>query len=156
MSHENQLNPSYILACIDGASLTQSVCDYALWLSQVFNKPIKFLHVIEHGQYFGPADYSGAIGLGASADLLEELASVEESRSKLIRKQGQLMLKAAVEQVKTKGAEAESYQCHGTLSEKLSELESEIFTAVIGIRGVQHEHSQKALKKCGFLLLVCL
>ncbi|HCK93434.1 MAG TPA: universal stress protein UspA [Gammaproteobacteria bacterium] len=145
MSNDTAINQPYILACIDGASLTQAVCDYAAWLAETYKKPIKFLHVIEHGQYFGPADYSGTIGLGTSDELLKELSDIEESRSKLVRKQGQIMLKAAAEQAKEKGVDADTFQCHGTLSEKLSELEPEIFMAVIGIRGVKHEHSQKAL-----------
>ena len=53
---------NFVLCCIDGSSVTEAVCDY-----------------------------SGAIGLGSSEELLNELTEIEQTRSRLLIKQGQLI-----------------------------------------------------------------
>lgn len=63
-----------IIACIDGSAMAQSVCDAAIWASRKLEKTVLFLHTIEKEQQHGADDLSGAIGLGASAALLEEMA----------------------------------------------------------------------------------
>lgn len=145
MSEPTATASPYVLACIDGAAFSQAVCDYSIWLAKTVQLPVRFLHVIEHAQS-SESDFSGAIGLGASEDLLRELTQVEENHSKLLRKQGQLMLKAAQEQAVASGIrDVQIEQRHGTLVDRLVELEAHIGFAVIGIRGETHEDKQNAL-----------
>ncbi len=135
-----------VLACIDGSSVSKSVCDYASWISSRINRPLKLVHTIEQNHNAAVSDYTGAIGLGSQQDLLEELTEVEQSRASLLIKKGQLMLNAAKERVVEKGIETvETYQHHGSLAESLVELEDDIRVMVIGIRGKQHEEQNKGI-----------
>ena len=94
MSKQQTAEPK-VLACIDGAAFSEAVCDYALWMSQRIGAPLKFLHTIEPQPVPPVADMSGAIGLGSSEELLNELTEVEQRRSSLRIKKGKLMLEGA-------------------------------------------------------------
>ncbi len=139
-------NGRVILACLDGSAVGESVCDYAAWIAKKVGRPLKLIHSIEHHHNAAVADYSGAIGLGSQQDLLNELTNVEQNRSSLLIKKGQLMLNAAKQRVENFGiTEIEIYQHHGTLMESLIELEDDIRVTVIGIRGKQHEEQSKGI-----------
>ena len=143
-----------ILACIDGSSSSESVCDYASWIAKVTNRTLKLLHSIEHNHNPAVSDYSGAIGLGSQQTLLNELTDVEQSRSSLLIKKGQLMVNAAKERVITNGVtQIETYQHHGSLVQSLIELEDEMRVMVIGLRGENHENNNnKTDEKIGHQL----
>ncbi|MEE7625104.1 universal stress protein [Methylobacter sp. Wu8] len=135
-------NTNRVLACIDGSSLTEAVCDYAAWIAQRVDAPLKLLHVIDHHPETAVTlDLSGNIGLGSQEHLLEELTAVEQQRSKLRLQQGKLLLQAAKDRVIQAGiANPDSNQRHGSLVESLIELEESIRVLVIGIRGKVHEN----------------
>jgi len=138
-STDNTKQGNTIIACLDGASLSQAVCDYGIWLAKTFNRPLCLVHVNEPGAS-DTSDLSGAIGLGAASDLLTELASLEKDRAKLIRKQGQLMLEAAKQRALDQGVAAvEIEQRLGYLSEYLIAKEQTTAFVVVGIRGAAHE-----------------
>ena len=127
---------THVMACIDGSAFSTAVCDYAAWATQRLAAPLTFLHVLDRAQYPQPGDLSGNIGLGSREALLEELASLDERRSKLAREQGQLLLEAARERASAAGvADAGARQRHGNLVETLRELEGDIRLLVIGKRG---------------------
>lgn len=129
-----------IVACIDGATLSEAVCDYAVWIAQTVGAPLKLLHSVEYRAIPAVADITGALGLGASEDLLAELTEVEENRSRLLVQKGQLMLNAARQHTSAAGVkDVEVLQRHGSLAESLVDLEEEIRVLVIGIRGEDHE-----------------
>ncbi|MFT5452414.1 MAG: nucleotide-binding universal stress UspA family protein, partial [Enterobacterales bacterium] len=129
-----------ILACIDGSSVTEAVCDYSSWIAKGALAPLKLLHTIEQGNIPVIADYSGAIGLGSSEELLNDLTEIEQQRRGLLIKQGQLMLDAAKQRINESGIDSPLViQMHGSLSESLIELEEEIRVVVVGIRGESHE-----------------
>ncbi len=131
-----------ILSCIDGSSVSEAVCDYSSWIASRINLPLKLLHTIEHKNNPAVSDFSGAIGLGSQEDLLNELTEIEQSRSRLLIKKGQLMLSAAKQRVEEQvSIEVESSQRHGSLTESLVELENEIRVLVLGIRGEAHQQS---------------
>ncbi len=131
---------NFVLCCIDGSSVTEAVCDYSSWISKSIGAPLKLLHTIEHRENPVIADYSGAIGLGSSEELLNELTEIEQTRSRLLIKQGQLMLNAAKQRVEKSGIESVAIrQRHGALSDSLIELEDQIGILVVGIRGEEHE-----------------
>ena len=148
MSKQNQFDDEeslftgrVVLACLDGSSTSEHVCDYASWMAKAVNRPLKLIHTIEHNHNPAVSDYSGAIGLGSQQELLQELTDVEQSRASLLIKKGQLILNAAKKKAIQAGVEkVETYQHHGTLAESLIEIEDDIRSMVIGIRGKQHEN----------------
>lgn len=135
-------NTNRVLACIDGSTLSVAVCDYAAWIAQRVDTPLKLLHVIDHHPETAVTlDLSGHIGLGSQEHLLEELTAVEQQRSKLRLQQGKRLLQAAKDRVIEAGvANPDSNQRHGSLVESLIELEDSIRMLVIGIRGKVHEN----------------
>ncbi|NVJ61180.1 MAG: universal stress protein [Gammaproteobacteria bacterium] len=136
----------YVLACIDGSSLGEAVCDYSSWIAKTVAAPLKFLHTIEHVNTPAVADLTGTIGLGASEDLLNELTSVEQNRSKLLIEQGNRMLKAAKQRAMDNDVnDIETRQRHGSLAESLVDLEQEIRVLVVGIRGELHDKDPESI-----------
>ncbi|MDO9167960.1 MAG: universal stress protein [Methylobacter sp.] len=131
-----------VLACIDGSSLTEAVCDYAAWIAQRVDAPLKLLHSIDHHHETAAiSDLSGNIGLGSQESLLEELVAVEQQRSKLLLQRGKLILQAAKDRAIQAGiADPITHQRHGSLVESLIELEADIRVLVIGLRGKVHEN----------------
>jgi nucleotide-binding universal stress UspA family protein len=118
------------------------VCDYAAWISQKVEVPLKFLHTINHHHETSvTADLSGNIGLGSQEHLLEEITHLEQQQSKLKMQQGKLMLQAAKEYVQKVGvADPICTQRHGDLIESLIDLEDDIRVLVLGLRGQVHDN----------------
>lgn len=130
-----------VLSCIDGSSVCEAVCDYSCWIANKVNAPLTFLHTIEHQRVPVESNFSGAIGLGAREDLLDELTVVEHDRSRLLIEKGQVMLKSVQERAVEAGVESmESCQRRGSLSESLIDLEDKTRVVVLGLRGEQHEN----------------
>ena len=128
---------SHVIACIDGSSITLAVCDYAAWASRQMDAPLNFLHVLGKSEYPIPADLSGNIGLGSREHLLQELAELDEKRSKVALEQGRLMLEAAKARAVADGVTSPitSRQRHGELVDTLIEFESDIRLLVVGRQG---------------------
>lgn len=139
--------PAQVLACIDGAALTESVCDYAAWISQKVEAPLKLLHTINHHHETSvTSDFSGNIGLGSQEHLLEEITNLEQQQSKLKLKQGKLILQAAKEHVEKKGVTDTSItQRHGDLIEAVIDLENSTRVLVLGLRGQVHESQENKI-----------
>jgi len=136
----------WVLSCIDGSSYSEAVCDYSAWIAKTTGAPLKLLHTIEHSQIPAVADYSGAIGLGSSEELLDELTKVEADRSRLMLEKGRLMLQAAKSKANTAGvSDVQMCHRHGSLLESLVEMEDFIRVLVVGIRGEQHEQTEKGV-----------
>jgi nucleotide-binding universal stress UspA family protein len=136
-----------VLACIDGSSLTEAVCDYAAWIAQRVDAPLKLLHMIDHHHEAAAlSDLSGNIGLDTQEHLLEELTAVEQQVSKLRLQQGKQLLQAAKERVIQRGiVEPITNQRHGSLVESLIEIEDSLRVLVIGLRGKVHENQPDKL-----------
>jgi nucleotide-binding universal stress UspA family protein len=125
-----------VLACIDGSLSSPAVCDYAAWASLRLGAPLTLLHVLDHKQYPPRSDLSGNIALGSREQLLQELAELDERRSKLGLEQGRLALEAARERAQRDGvANPQLRQRHGDLVDSLRALEGEIRLLVIGRQG---------------------
>ncbi len=125
-----------VMACIDGSPQAAAVCDCAAWASQQLDAPLTLLHVLDQQQYPATGSLSGIIGLGSREYLLEELAALDEKRSKLALEEGRMMLDAARQRVITAGvAQPEVRQRHGDLVETLRDLESDTRLLVIGKQG---------------------
>lgn len=125
-----------IMACIDGSAQAAAVCDCAAWASLQLDAPLKLLHVLDQQQYPAAGNLSGIIGLGSREYLLEELAALDEKRSKLALEEGRMMLDSARQRVITAGiAQPDVRQRHGDLVETLRDLEADIRLLVIGKQG---------------------
>ncbi len=139
-------NQPLVLACIDGSAMSNSVCDYSVWIAQRVNAPLKLLHNIEHEQTVATSDLSGNIGLGSQEHLLDELAQLEQQRSKLLLKKGKAILVAAEQRVQQAGIEHPIIaKRHGPISESLIELEDKTRVLVLGVRGEQHAQQKEKL-----------
>lgn len=136
----------YVVSCIDGSSVSTAVCDYACWIANKIEAPLKFLHTIEQERNPAVSDLSGAIGLGSQEELLNELIQVEQNRGRLLIQKGQLMLNAAQERATEAGVRAtEACQRHGSLAESVIDLEEDIRVLIMGIRGEAHDTDQAGL-----------
>ncbi|HCJ28729.1 MAG TPA: universal stress protein UspA [Pseudomonas sp.] len=125
-----------VMACIDGSPSAAAVCDCAAWASLQLDAPLILLHVLDQQQYPAAGNLSGIIGLGSREYLLEELAALDEKRSKLALEEGRMMLDAAKQRAITAGvAQPEVRQRHGDLVESLRDLESDTRLVVIGKQG---------------------
>jgi len=125
-----------VLACIDGSLQAAAVCDCAAWASLQLDAPLTLLHVLDQQQYPAAGNLSGIIGLGSREYLLEELAALDEKRSKLALEEGRMMLDSAKQRVVTAGVvQPDVRQRHGDLVESLRELESDTRLLVIGKQG---------------------
>jgi len=135
-----------VLACIDGAALTEAVCDYAAWISKKTEAPLKLLHTINHHHETSiKSDFSGNIGLGTQEHLLEEITNLEQQQSKLKLQQGKLILQAATEHIEKKEIFPSSTQRHGDLIEAVIDLEDSIRVLVLGLRGQIHESKENQI-----------
>jgi nucleotide-binding universal stress UspA family protein len=131
-----------ILACIDGSKLSEAVCDYAAWIAQRVDAPLKLLHTIDHHhEKAETADLSGNFGIDGRDHLLEEMTDHEQQSGKLRIQQGKELLKTAKLRVIQDGI-TNPISClqHGGLIESLIELEVDIRGLVIGVRGKVHEN----------------
>jgi nucleotide-binding universal stress UspA family protein len=109
--------------------------------------PLNFLHVLGKSEYPIPADLSGNIGLGSREHLLQELAELDEKRSRVALEQGRPMLDAAKARAVADGvANPTSRQRHGELVDTLIEFEHEIRLLVMGRQG---EHGDSAGEHVG-------
>ena len=136
-----------VIACIDGSSITPAVCDYAAWASRKMDAPLEFLHVLGRSEYPIPADLSGNLGLGGRDALLQELAELDEKRSRVALEQGRLMLDAARARAVEDGVpNPTSRQRHGELVDTLIEFEHDIRLLVMGRQG---EHGDSAGEHIG-------
>jgi nucleotide-binding universal stress UspA family protein len=126
-----------VMACVDHSSYATSICDYAVWAAARLSAPLEFVHVLDrHPEVAADRDYSGAIGLGAREQLLNDLASLDERRSKIAQERGRLLLEDLKLRAQQSGIAAPmGRQRHGELAESLSELESEVRLVVLGKRG---------------------
>lgn len=125
-----------IVACIDGSRAAPAVCDYAGWVSQHTGVPVMLLHVLDQERYPVAPDLAGNIGLGSREHLLEELAELDEQRSKLALEHGHHLLEQAEQRVAESGiADVLKRQRHGDLTESLLTLEDQTRILVMGLHG---------------------
>lgn len=126
-----------VLACIDGSSYSDSVCDYAAWVSGRINAPVELMNVLPYSpERTSLSDLSGTIGVDASAELLDQLTKQDEARGQLEQRKGRLILKHAEQQLRSDGVkEITSIKRRGTLAETICEMEDDVEIIVIGKRG---------------------
>ncbi|MEN3944154.1 universal stress protein [Prosthecobacter sp. SYSU 5D2] len=134
---------STILACTDGSQYAPSVYQHSAWAASRMGAGIRVLHVLDpHREHAMGADFTGAIGFDASAELTAELVKLEENQARVARLKGKAILEDAEKQLQAAGiSQVETVQRHGSLAETLEELEPAAELVVIGKRG---EHANFA------------
>lgn len=134
-----------ILVCTDGSIYATSAYQHAAWAARRLGIPVQVLHVIEHQRGQSPIhDLSGAIGMDASAELISELARLEEAQGRVARLKGKAILEEASRQLIEGGVPTVStMQRHGTFVETLGELEPGAELVVVGKRG-EHADFEKS------------
>ena len=125
-----------VVACIDGSRAAPAVCDYAAWASRHMGVPLTLLHVLDEERYPVAPDLAGNIGLGSREHLLEELADLDQQRSKLALEHGHHLLEQAEQRVAESGVgDVIKRQRHGDLAESLLTLENQTRLLVMGLHG---------------------
>lgn len=131
-----------ILACTDGsAPYSASVYQHAAWAARRMSATIDVLHVLDHvREKAAIADFSGAIGVDAREDLLEQLAELEFSKAQVAQQKGRMVLADAKARLGDLGfPEATLLHRHGSLVTTLAEIEHAADLVVIGKRGETHD-----------------
>lgn len=136
-----------LLACIDASQYATSVCDHASWAATRIGASVEVLHVIQRKDAVAARhDLSGAVGLGAKSQLMEELVRIDEQEGRLAREQGKLLLQAAEERLRAGGVEAISLvHRHGGIVETVIEREADADLVIIGKRGASSDFARKHL-----------
>lgn len=135
-----------ITACIDGSSISASVCDAAAWVSASLEAPVKLLHVLERTNLPLNDNLSGAIGLGSREHLLLEMTRLDEERSKVALEHGKHMLEDARLRLEQQGIkDVKTKQRHGQLLEALLDCESETRVFVMGRLGEDHDNQPQTI-----------
>lgn len=132
-----------ILACTDGSSYAPSVYGHAAWAASRTAASVLALHVIERPEMPAVPDLSGNLGFDANAELLAELASLDETHARVARLRGTAILEDAARQLAEH--RVVTLQRHGSLVETLAEFEETSSLVVIGKRGEQAHAAQAHL-----------
>lgn len=130
-----------VLACIDASTYANSVCDLAAWAAKRLEMPAELLHIVQRKDAVAArGDLSGAIGLGAKTDLMEELVRLEEADARLQVERGRALLAAGEGRLRKSGvADVRILHRHGGIVETILEQETDARVVVIGKRGASHE-----------------
>lgn len=130
-----------ILACTDGSLYGPSIYQHAAWAAKQLEARIHVLHAIERDEKPASNDLSGSIGFYANAELLGELAKLDESHARVARLRGTAILEDAKKQLG--GIEVSTTQRHSALVDAVSEFEKDASIVVLGKRG-EHADFSKA------------
>lgn len=137
-----------IIACTDGSTFAPSVYQHAAWAALRLNADVEVLHVINHHREHSQThDLSGAIGIDARAELIEELTLLEEAQGRVARIKGKALLEEARQQLSAAGVTNVTLtKRHGAVVETLAELEPRTELVVVGKSG---EHAVLAKGQVG-------
>lgn len=122
-----------VIAALDEQSYSKAVKNAAIWAAKQLNISLGLLHTLQKPISQGKTDYSGAIGLGARAALLEELAALDEKHSQVALELGKQLLEDALAYVSQAGITAcEPILKHGSLVEAAQDLAATSQLLVVG------------------------
>jgi nucleotide-binding universal stress UspA family protein len=136
----------WVLAGIDGSELSNSVIDYAIWLTKKGPTPLNLLHTIEHSHHSEHVHHEGNLTPNIKEHLLDELSDEERMESKQLIADGKKILNDARNKAESAGVvDLIAKQRHGTLPEALIDLQSQVAIIVIGSKGQDHTGEEKGL-----------
>lgn len=128
-----------LLACLDVSHYSQTVCEHAAWAAARLDATVELLHVIQRND---AADVRQELGdtmdLASKPGLLDEILSLKVAEGHLAERQGQLLLQAAIDQLRALGiTQVETTQREGGIVETITERELFSDIVIIGKRGAQ-------------------
>ena len=125
-----------VIACVDLSDEATSIADHAAWAAQRLGQSLELLHVIErHPGLSTPQDHSGALGLNAQEQLLQRLATEDETRSRNDRDSARGFLNDLRRKALQAGVgHVDTRQRHGDVEETLQEQEDHASLIVMGRR----------------------
>ena len=130
----------HIIAALDGSDYMQGVCELTAWVSKRAHIDVSLLHVADaHTETDHEQDLSGAIGLGAKAQLLEEYSRDDAAHGKQELAKGEAILQRAQQFISDAGIEhSELLHRRGSLEEAFQHYESQAEAFIIGKSGEDH------------------
>lgn len=126
-----------ILSCTDGSLYSQSIYDHTAWAAKRCDAAVRVLHALDpHRERANRIDLSGNLGPDSGDELLTELVAFEETKNRLAREKGKLILAEAKRQLIEAGVtDVQTEQFHGELVETVARLEEDADLVVVGKRG---------------------
>lgn len=133
----------HILACIDGSTVTEPVCDYAAWYASRLGVSVGLLHVSDV-PVSTRRDLSGAIGIDSRQFLLEELSQLDEQRAKVVNNYSNALIQDAKSYLQGSFADIKinTYQRRGKLLPAIEHFKTQNRAIVMGRRGEDHRNSR--------------
>lgn len=128
----------HILLCTDGSIFAQSSYRYASWLAPRLDAEVDVLFVsdIRSQKVASTGNFSGAIGLGASRNLLNQLVELEHQKAKINQQKAQLILQDAEQQLSDGGIrEVRLIHETGFLVDIFHKFEANSDLIILGKRG---------------------
>ncbi|MCC5842027.1 MAG: universal stress protein [Opitutales bacterium] len=128
-----------ILTCTDGSVYAPSVYDLTAWAAKRSDAAVHVLHMLDpRTNVAGAFDLSGNLEPGTGAEVIEEIVKIEETKSRLLRERGKVILTNARKHLADAGVTRVSVeQQNGRLVESVTRMEKEkqADLIVIGKRG---------------------
>jgi nucleotide-binding universal stress UspA family protein len=140
------LQQKWVMACIDGSAMSDTVVDYAAWIAEKVQSPLELMHTIEHGMLLENVNRSARQTPNMRETMMQDLSEQERAESKRLIAEGKQMLDAQVNRLEGRNIkEILAKQRHGDLASALEGIEDEIRVLVIGLRGEDHTGEEKAV-----------
>ncbi len=132
----------HILACIDGSTVTQSVCSYAAWYASRLGLSVALLNVVDI-PVSSRRDLSGTIGIDSRQILLEELTQLDETRARVLNSYSNALIEDAKSHINsTFKVEIKAYRRRGKLLPAIEHFNTETRAIVLGRRGEDHQNDR--------------
>ena len=141
------LKPRKILACVDQSPYADYVADYAAWAARKLVLPLELLHIIDrHQEISVSTDHSGAIGVDAQENLLNQLTEEEGTRARQVRDRGRVFLNGLRQRCEVdETLSVDTRQRYGQLLSTLEEQQQDVALYVLGRRGESAAHTRRDL-----------
>lgn len=140
------LEKQWVMACLDGSELSDAVVDYSAWIAQKVNSPLELVHSIEQGRLLEHTNRSGNLTPNMRERLMKTLSEEDQAASRRSIEEGKQILDHAKTRIAQRPIkEVAAKQRHGDLAETLTDLESEIRVLVLGVRGEDHEETERGI-----------
>ncbi len=132
-----------ILTCSDGSIYARSVYDHSAWAANRLHADVHVLHMLEHPEKPARSDVSGAIGIDASDELLDQLVTLAEVQGRAAIVKARAILTDAQDHLTKAGvARVVLEKRHGALVDSIGEFAAVAGLVVIGKRGEQADFAR--------------
>ena len=133
-----------VLACVDGSTYLESVCQHAAWLAVHEGANVHVLNVqTAFHDWPAPATYADAIGM---AGLVDQFTELEATHNRLEQQKSDVVVKRAQVILGELGVSVAVTQQIGALVDAIAEHVTETSVLVVGKRG---EHADYAIDHLG-------